>query len=458
MIAFASLFDQRRTRNASHLGQIGFAVALLLPVLSFLASVLPTSDAYAAKSNRHAVAVIIGNRDYGEDVPNVIFAHNDADAMKKYVTDVLGYRDGNIIDLRDATQAQMVNVFGNEKSHEGKLFDWVRPGKSDVLVFYSGHGVPGMKDKQAYLLPVGGNPNRAEITGYSVDTLYRNLAKIPAKSVAVFLDACFSGETSAGLVIKSASGLSIVPQAPKSTGSVISITAARGDQLASWDEDAGMGLFTRYLLQALYGEADKDDWGNADGEVSLEEVREYLSDEMTYQARRRFGRRQNASISGQLDIVLATATERKLEIRTKPRVIAKPKPKPVVKPKPVPKQVAVAKPVYVKPKPVYTPPVKKTRSVLGQWILRMEPDGAICSLPWLEEKITLTESGFIWTDGGVQINEELDPRFDVLKGTVASPQVVAALELVYDGRMWSGEFMAQVDEWNCAGVVTLSKR
>jgi len=88
----------------------------------------------------------------------------------------------------------------------------------------------------------------------------------------------------------------------------------------------------------------------------------------------------------------------------------------------------------------------------------MEPDGSICSLPWLEERITLTESGFTWTDGGVQINEELDSRFDVLKGTVASPQVVAALELVYDGRMWSGEFMAQVDEWNCAGVVTLSKR
>lgn len=33
--------------------------------------------------NRHAVAVIIGNRRYGGDVPEVSYAHNDADAMKK---------------------------------------------------------------------------------------------------------------------------------------------------------------------------------------------------------------------------------------------------------------------------------------------------------------------------------------------------------------------------------------
>jgi hypothetical protein len=447
-------------RNFSDgLGPCLFLSVLVVAILTSLVALLPVSTAQAAEANRHAVAVIIGNRNYDGRVPDVKFAYNDADAMKKYVTDVLGYRDGNILDMRDATQADMVDAFGNDKSHEGKLFDWVRPGKSDVLVFYSGHGVPGMKDKKAYLLPVGGNPNKAEITGYSVDTLYKNLAKIPARSVVVFLDACFSGETSAGMVIKSASGLSIVPQAPSAAASVVSITAARGDQLASWDEDAGMGLFTRYLLQGLYGEADGKDWGNSDGQVTLQEVREYLSDEMTYQARRRFGRRQNASFSGQSDMVLAHTSGQKLQLNSR---AVREKPKPVVKikpkPKPKPQKVAVARPVKVAPKPVYRAPVKKGRPVLGQWIMRLEPMGSICALPWLEERITLRDSGFVWTDGGVQISGELDRRYDLLEGTVASQQVVADLKLTYDGRSWSGHFIAQVDEWDCEGVVTLSKR
>jgi hypothetical protein len=49
---------------------------------------------------------------------------------------------------------------------------------SDVTVFYSGHGVPGLKSKRGYLLPVNADPNKPEINGYPVDTLYANLAKI----------------------------------------------------------------------------------------------------------------------------------------------------------------------------------------------------------------------------------------------------------------------------------------
>ena len=62
----------------------------------------------------------------------------------------LTYREGNIIDLRDATQAELMSAFGNERSPEGKLWRFVRPGRSHVTVFYSGHGVPGLKDKRGY--------------------------------------------------------------------------------------------------------------------------------------------------------------------------------------------------------------------------------------------------------------------------------------------------------------------
>ena len=77
------------------------------------------------------------------------------------------------------------------------------------------------------------------------------------------------------------------------------------DQVASWDEKAKHGLFTKRLLDALAGAADKGDYGNGDGKVTVGEVKKYLDDEMTYAARRQFRREQTATIKGDADTVLA---------------------------------------------------------------------------------------------------------------------------------------------------------
>ena len=257
--------------------------------------------------NPHAVAVIIGNSNYGSRAPSVKFAGNDADAVKEFIIKKLGFRTGNIIDLRDASQAELLTTFGSDKSFKGKLFDYVRPKKSDVVVFYSGHGVPGLRDKRGYLLPVDGEPNRAELSGYPIDLLLKNLAKIPSRTMKVFIDACFSGDSPKGMLIRAASGLTVKILAPKSEKQkMIVITAAEGDQFASWDEDAKLGLFTKHLLEALKGVADKKDFGgNNDGKVTLGEVKYYLDEEMTYQARRRFSRDQRATVSGDPSTILS---------------------------------------------------------------------------------------------------------------------------------------------------------
>jgi hypothetical protein len=258
------------------------------------------------RKNRRSFAVIIGNRNYSGRIPTVDFAHNDADAMRQFIINKLGYREGNVFDLRDAGVNAISAVLGNEKSHKGTLFNALRKGQSDVIVYYSGHGVPGLEDKRPYLLPVDGDPNSAEITGYSVDTMYANLTKLPARSVTVFLDACFSGESEKGMLVSSASGISVNPKMPSSKGQMTVITAAQGNQLASWDPKARHGLFTKHLLDALNGEADGKGYGNGDGEVSLSEIQNYLDDEMTYQARATWKRQQNAYVRGSGDTILST--------------------------------------------------------------------------------------------------------------------------------------------------------
>ena len=258
------------------------------------------------RRHKHSIAVIIGNHDYTGRTPDVTFAGRDADAVRDYVVGDLGYRDGNVIDVRNASLTQLNETFGTAGNHRGRLFDYVRPNKSDVIVFYSGHGVPGLRDRKDYLLPVNADPNRAELNGYPLDMLLANLAMVPARSMAVYIDACFSGESQKGLLVRATSGITVQAKIPKLLTAMVVVTAAQNDQLASWDEDAKHGLFTKHLLEALRGKADEEGYGDGDGKVTLDELRAYLDEEMTYQARRRWSRDQNASVQGADSSVLAT--------------------------------------------------------------------------------------------------------------------------------------------------------
>ena len=260
--------------------------------------------------NPDGVAVIIGNRAYQYDVPEVTYAHRDAAAFQRYVVDVLGFDPENVIHAQDADKATMERVFGNRDSLKGsELWRYLhQDGTSDVVVFYSGHGIPGLNDKRGYLLPVNAHPDTAELNGYPIDVLYQNLVKLKeqkaVRSVHVFLDACFSGDSGGGRLIGSTSAIRVAPL-KKSAGldKLTILTAASGKEVASWDKTAKHGLFTHHLLNALYGAGDAD----ADGQVTAAEAKAYLDRHMTRAARRTFGRVQNADFRGEATAVLARA-------------------------------------------------------------------------------------------------------------------------------------------------------
>ena len=254
----------------------------------------------AEARNPAGVAVIIGNRNY-TGTGEVRFAHRDAAAFRSYVLDVLGFDPANVIHLEDATQAQMVGVFGNEQDPRGKLWFYLDPDEgrkvSDVVVFYSGHGMPELSERTpgAYLLPTDASPSNPRLNGYSVETLYRNLAKLPARSVSVFVDACFTGRGGDGRALLKASPVIQRAALPESVAHNMTIlTAAKHDQLAYWDEKAGHGMFTHHLLDALYGGADAD----RNGEVAASEVERYLKRHMRRAVRRTY---QNDQVATLLD-------------------------------------------------------------------------------------------------------------------------------------------------------------
>lgn len=265
-----------------------------------------SAPSMARPEDPDAIAVVIANGAYRNGIPNIDYARNDGETARAFMRNVFGVRPGNIIELTDAGQADMFSVFGNDRSHQGKLWSWIKPGRSKVYVYYSGHGVPGIRDGRAYLLPVDADPATAEINGYPLELLYKNLAKLETRSATVFLEACFSGNSERGPLIRSASPVFVKSTQPSAAPGITVLSAARNDQIASWDHEARLGLFTHYLTRALYGEADGGRWGDGDGNVTLGEIEAFLDDEMTYAARRQHQRVQQTTLSGDRYQVVAT--------------------------------------------------------------------------------------------------------------------------------------------------------
>jgi len=254
--------------------------------------------------SQFGVAVVIGNKNYSSKlIPEVNYAHNDADLFLEVINKNMGYSSENIIDLRDASQAQMLSTFGNEKNHKGKLWSFLdSKGRSDVVIFYSGHGAPGLQDKRGYILPSDSDPNTVEINGYPLELLLKNLSKLEdAKSVTVFLESCFSGVGHSGPLVSAASPVFVKVKEPSPARNVVVVSAASNEQVASWDDRNKVGLFSRYLAEGLTGRADI----NQDMRVTGQEILDYLDENMTPAARRLFMRQQNAQLIGDPNSILS---------------------------------------------------------------------------------------------------------------------------------------------------------
>jgi len=266
------------------------------------------SERLLDENRRLGVAVIIGNKRYSQnsaDVPDVDYAHNDAAAIHRYVKERLGYQEANIFHVQDATQAELTSIFGNERNHKGKLFSWASSENSKVFVYYSGHGAPGLSDGAGYLLPVNADPLTVDLNGYPLELLYKNLAKIPASQITVVLDACFSGSSASGNLVTSASSIALRRvEADKVLNNGAVLTAAALSEVASWDNDRQLGLFTATFLDGVNGKADEDVFGDGDGQVVLSELKSYLAKTVSVTARRNYYREQHPQITGDAKIVL----------------------------------------------------------------------------------------------------------------------------------------------------------
>lgn len=199
-------------------------------------------------------AIIIANENY-KRVPNVPFAHNDGNIFKKYLISSLGVPEENIEYLEDASlndiKYAIANVSQRCESDKEQI---------SVIVYYAGHGVPDDKTAEPYLLPVDGFGTDPS-SGLNLDDFYTFLSELPAKSVVVLLDACFSGAKRDGGMLMATRGITIKPKMQVPDGKLIVLSATSNDETAFPIEQQKHGLFTYTLLRKIQETGGDITWG-----------------------------------------------------------------------------------------------------------------------------------------------------------------------------------------------------
>lgn len=245
------------------------------------------------------LAVIIGNQDYRQ-APSSEFALRDAEMVQRYSQQMLGFQPQNTINLANASKADLETVFGNREEPRGQMADWHKP-KTPILIYYSGHGAATLAGK-SFLLPVDANPNYLASSGYALETLYQNLAKLNYSELTVIIDACFSGMTPAGPLLPDRKPLVLEshPHTLPKLNRALFIHAAQSHEMSIWWKAQKHSLFTFYLLKGLQGDANL----NQDSVLSGVELQHYLQTEVPNQARRLLGANQNPVFWGDLQRTL----------------------------------------------------------------------------------------------------------------------------------------------------------
>ena len=246
--------EEELVKQEIQLATIGSAVDKNIPVTK------------EKKSN--TFAVIIANENY-EQVAKVPYAINDGSIFKQYCEKTLGIPATNIHFVPDAT----INNIRQQVNWLSQVCQAYN-GQANIIFYYAGHGVPDEQSKTAFLLPKDGN-GMDITTGYKLDDLYKTLGQLPAKSVTIFLDACFSGSKREDGMLTSARGIAIKVKNGQPVGKMVVFTAATGDETAYPNNTEGHGMFTYYLLKKLQ---------ETSGNVTYEELGDYIRQNVSRQS------------------------------------------------------------------------------------------------------------------------------------------------------------------------------
>jgi len=242
--------------------------------------------------NRDALALIVGVANYSETPAAAVYADTDAQVFADYATEKLGVPAERVKTL--------VNDAADEKGMLLAVKRWLKRaaknGKSDVYVFFAGHGLASDDGKQMYLLPYDGAPELLDDTAILRDRLFNDIASANPRSVTVFFDTCYSGQSRGDDMLITSRPVSIKAAKKAIPDNFTLLTAAAGDQTAKPLEEAKHGMFSYFLMKGMEGDAD----ANKDNQITAGELHQYVQQNVVQQS----SGRQTPELQGDADRVL----------------------------------------------------------------------------------------------------------------------------------------------------------
>lgn len=207
-------------------------------------------EAKVVSKTRDAVAIVMGVQNY-KNLPHASYAINDANQFKEHAVRYLGVKPENVKLLTD-NNAQRADIL---LAFKYWLPAHINAGKTDVYIYFSGHGLSQEQVKQQYFLPFDVNTDLLEETAINQRNLYKQISQAGAKSVVVFLDTCFSGANRVGQTLVQNQRAVRVKQSTEALPAGFSVlSAASNQQVAYSDDNLQHGVFTFFLLKAISGD------------------------------------------------------------------------------------------------------------------------------------------------------------------------------------------------------------
>jgi uncharacterized caspase-like protein len=245
-----------------------------------------------AAINNDALALVIGVSDYKETNAKAIYADSDAKVFQDYAIEKLGVPRNRVKTL--------VNDGADEKDMLLATKRWLaraaKQGKTDVYIFFAGHGLASDDGSKMYLLPYDGAPELLDDTAILRDRLFSDVAAANPRSVTVFLDTCYSGTTRGTDMLIASRPIAIRALEQSIPDNFTVMTAAAGDQTAKPLEEAKHGMFSYFLMKGMEGEAD----ANNDNEITAGELHSYVQANVIQQS----SGSQTPELQGDADRVL----------------------------------------------------------------------------------------------------------------------------------------------------------
>jgi len=227
-------------------------------------------------------AILVGIEEY-QKAPQLRYASNDVRQLAMTLRERGNYEVLEIVNTaRDKpSQSETEAMQARVKDYLARL-----GGEDDVLVYFSGHGFRDTAGR-LYLAQIDCNPADPAPGGIPVAWLREELAACQAKFKLLLIDACHGGaergeDETASVAAKDLA----MPFAD--LASVVTLASSQGNEKSLVWPEKRQSLFSYWVNQGLKGHADQ----NGNGQVSIDELYEYVFRNVTDIAERHFGRKQ----------------------------------------------------------------------------------------------------------------------------------------------------------------------